>query len=38
MKYCSKNQEVATTFSFLNEYKVSDAVKSNEDNLKMLKH
>ena len=31
MKYCSKDQEVATTFSFLNEDKVSDAVNSNEE-------
>ena len=31
MKYCSKDQEVATTFSFLNEDKVSDDVNSNEE-------
>ena len=31
MKYCSKDQEVATTFFFLNEDKVSDAVNSNEE-------
>ena len=31
IKYCSKDQEVATTFSFLNEDKVSDAVSSNEE-------
>ena len=29
LKYCSKHQEVATTFSFLNENKVSDTVNSN---------
>ena len=29
MIYCSKDQEVATTFSFLNEDEVSDAVNSN---------
>ena len=37
MKYCSKDQEVATTFSFLNEYKVSDAVKSNEEQSENVK-
>ena len=31
MKYCSKDQEVATTFSFLNEDKASGAVNSNEE-------
>ena len=31
MKYCSKDQEVATTFSLLNEDKVIDAVNSNEE-------
>ena len=31
MKYCSKDQEVATTFFFLNEDKVSDATNSNEE-------
>ena len=31
MKYCSKDQEVATTFSFSNEHKVSDAVSSNKE-------
>ena len=31
IKYCSKDQEVATTFSFLNKDKVSDAVNSNEE-------
>ena len=38
-KYCSKDQEVATTFSFLNEGKVSDAVSSNlepSENVKAL--
>ena len=39
MKYCSKDQEVATSFSFSNEDKVSDAVNSNEgpsENVKAL--
>ena len=39
MKYCSKHQEVATTFSFLNEDKVSDTLNSNEkpsENFKAL--
>ena len=38
MKYCSNDQEVATTFSFSNEDKVSDAVNSNEsyENVKAL--
>ena len=38
MKYCSNGQEVATTFSFSNEDKVSDAVNSNEsyENIKAL--
>ena len=31
MKYCSNYQEVATTFSFLNEDKVSDTLNSNEE-------
>ena len=31
MKYCRKDQQVATTSSFLNEDKVSDAVNSNEE-------
>ena len=31
MRYCSKDQEVATTFSFLNKDKKSDAVNSNEE-------
>ena len=31
MNYCSKVQEVATTFFFLNKDKVSDAVNSNEE-------
>ena len=31
MKYWSKDQELTTSFSFLNEDKVSDAVNSNED-------
>ena len=38
MKYCSNDQEVATTFSFSNEDKVSDTVNSNEsyENVKAL--
>ena len=31
MRYCSKDQEVATPFSFLNKDKKSDAVNSNEE-------
>ena len=38
MKYCSKDHEVATTFSFSNEDKVGDAVNSNKESYKMLKH
>ena len=37
MKYCSKDQEVATTFSFSNEDKVSDAVKSNKESSQNVK-
>ena len=33
-----KDQEVATTFSFLNEDKVIDAVNSNEEPSEMLNH
>ena len=37
MKYCSKDQEVATTFSFSNEDKVSDAVNSHKGSSKNVK-
>ena len=37
MKYCSKDQEVATTFSFSNEDKVGDAVNSNKESYKNVK-
>ena len=37
MKYCRKDQDVATTFSILNKYKVSDAVNSNEESSENVK-
>ena len=37
MNYCSKDQELATTFSFLNKDKVSDAVNSNEESSENVK-
>ena len=37
MKYCSKDQEVATTFSFSNEDKVRDAVNSNKESSENVK-
>ena len=37
MKYCSKYQEVPTTFSFSNDDKVGDAVNSNKESSKNVK-
>ena len=37
MKYCCKDQEVATTFSFSNEDKVSDVVNCSQESSKNVK-